>query len=468
MPDFQTISGHQAWSDVGGQSTSLRVAELKQRPEAEIRSNLGMLEIRTGANVTRARGPWTDFKRTLTTIFGGLPKLLGGISPGEANEQKLRHAEYKFDRCVNKLVEALCNDPTTSPNEIQQKLSEITQQSIIMRNLDPSLKQDANAQLRNRLEANLRESFVAIGQRDPRLMVATLQKLSAATNQDGLKFPYLQTLKGVIPPAIENGKPGEEFSDAEVRRLFEWQCVNQALATGSAYRGQMSIDLTNSVDLQQRFTSRQDAGVREVSGLQVTKLFCKDLARIKFFLPESDSEARSLRNSGSWKAPENAVKHLNDLVLKLDPHISEADRKTAVLNLSILFSQDTLNSIHFGVELSQIQPDSGISLVTRVVDAETEIRAEIEEEIPGKDGLGSPKKSLMIYASSHKTITGFNADSCNDAIPQTQQKINLLDEHVVLKIDLDHLKKSPLDAEVVRANVQLDLDFHSTERLDFI
>ncbi|MCB1803967.1 MAG: hypothetical protein KDJ99_02080, partial [Candidatus Competibacteraceae bacterium] len=66
MPDFNTLTGKTAWSDRRNYTSGRVTTGTTERPAAEYRLKDRQIEIRTGARVTRARGPWVGFKRKFT------------------------------------------------------------------------------------------------------------------------------------------------------------------------------------------------------------------------------------------------------------------------------------------------------------------------------------------------------------------------------------------------------------------
>ena len=152
MPDFTTVSGDRAWSDLDKQYTSARVrADAADRPDAEVRLQDRNIQIRTGARVKRARGPWVGFKRAMTGLRSILPRFLGGLTETDMAARNLRHAEYRFDKNVNKLVEDLANKPgTLSVKELCERLNTIHKEASIIKDL--SAKVDGTAVTDDRLE----------------------------------------------------------------------------------------------------------------------------------------------------------------------------------------------------------------------------------------------------------------------------------------------------------------------------
>jgi hypothetical protein len=164
MPDFRTVNQGKAWSDLRGHNTSERVQDGANRPEAEIRLSNRRIEIRTGARVLRARGKWVGFKRGLTKIRSALRAL----SRETRTERAIRHAEYRFDRAVNRFVEDLANGRLTEFG-VKYRLAKIAVKEARLENADPTASRD---KILARLQTNLTESLQAVARTHPQAMAS--------------------------------------------------------------------------------------------------------------------------------------------------------------------------------------------------------------------------------------------------------------------------------------------------------
>ena len=211
MPDFTTVSGDRAWSDLDKQYTSARVrVGDADRPDAEVRLQDRHIEIRTGARVKRARGPWVGFKRAMTGLRSILPRFLGGLTEADMNARNLRHAEYRFDKNVNKLVEDLANKPgTLSVKELCERLNTIHEEASTIKDL--SAEVDATAvtddKLQERFAKNLQESLAAVKHKDPAAYAAISKQLGNANIAKNLKYAY----KAQLDPDMQRLEKTDPF-----------------------------------------------------------------------------------------------------------------------------------------------------------------------------------------------------------------------------------------------------------------
>ncbi|MCB1804792.1 MAG: hypothetical protein KDJ99_06475 [Candidatus Competibacteraceae bacterium] len=98
------------------------------------------------------------FKRALTKLTSWTS------STSEQQERNLRHAAYKFDRHVNRLVEDLANNPDLSPKDVSQRLNKIAVQAekIQAASLYTTGASENSAALAKRFSKNLNESLQAL------------------------------------------------------------------------------------------------------------------------------------------------------------------------------------------------------------------------------------------------------------------------------------------------------------------
>lgn len=121
------------------------------------------VSIRTGGRVLRARGFSASFKRAMTKV--SLPFR----SASYKAERNLRHAEYQFDRHINRLVEDLANKPEKmSRNDIYRRLNRIHDEGKSIRRYAEQCGESVDeTQLAARLHDNLEESLAAVNQVKP-------------------------------------------------------------------------------------------------------------------------------------------------------------------------------------------------------------------------------------------------------------------------------------------------------------
>ncbi len=207
MPDFTTVSGNRAWSDMAKQHTSERInVKDADRPQAEVRLKDRNIQIRTGARVRRARGPWVGFKRAMTSVRS----FLGGLSKTDMNTRSLRHAEYRFDKNVNKLVEDLANKPgTLSVKEVCERLNTIHKQANTIKKLSTEVDGTAitDNKLQERFAKNLQESLKAVKHKSPAAYEAISKQLGNENIAKNLKYAY----KAQLDPDMQRLEKTDPF-----------------------------------------------------------------------------------------------------------------------------------------------------------------------------------------------------------------------------------------------------------------
>ena len=161
MPSFHTVDGNRsAWSAFGRLNSKSQRVGAGDRPEAEVRLSGRKIEIRTGARVRRARGAWTNIKRVGT----GLLMLFNGVSTRNLHRARLRNAEFRFDRHINRLVEDLANKPgQLSSDDIARRFGKIKREAQMISRLGGGDKQA----LLERCEKNFQESLDAVAKTKP-------------------------------------------------------------------------------------------------------------------------------------------------------------------------------------------------------------------------------------------------------------------------------------------------------------
>lgn len=136
--------------DVGGAAPG--------RPPAEIKLGDHRVEIRTGQRAMRTRGFAVEIRRAFTKI--SLPFRSSGFT----NARALRHAEWRFDRHVNRLVEDLANKgDRLRPDQIHDRLTRIARQGEKLERLADGTSPGTA----ERFKLNLQDSLRALAAHAP-------------------------------------------------------------------------------------------------------------------------------------------------------------------------------------------------------------------------------------------------------------------------------------------------------------
>ena len=156
------------------QTESTRVKPGSPRPQAEAGLNrFGEVGIRTGARVTRARTGGVEVKRFFTKL--SLPFR----SAAYKTERSLRHAEHRFDRHVNRMVEDLANKGAKlSDRALLGRLGAIAREAGRVTGLATAKGELSNpAAMRARFDTNLREALAGLGKKAPDKLAAVQARL---------------------------------------------------------------------------------------------------------------------------------------------------------------------------------------------------------------------------------------------------------------------------------------------------
>lgn len=162
----------QNYEPVGSESQRV---DPNNRVQAAVHFRGKSVSIRTGGRVLRARGLSASFNRAMTKL--SLPFR----STAYKAERNLRHAEYRFDRHINRLVEDLANKPDKiSPSDIYRRLNRIHNEGRSIRRYAAQCGETVDErQIANRLQVNLEESLKAVNKVKP-TAAQNLAKLFAA------------------------------------------------------------------------------------------------------------------------------------------------------------------------------------------------------------------------------------------------------------------------------------------------
>lgn len=146
----------------------------KDRPTAEVdrkesKSIFGKsvsYDIRTGANLTRARTSWAGFKRLMTNVFDKpWAATLGKLSTtamARKEAREVRQAGYQLDKTVNDFVSKAASGKTEHSFETGMKLDGLKQHVDTLKKAGFS-----DQQIQARISQNLSESLDKLRQVDP-------------------------------------------------------------------------------------------------------------------------------------------------------------------------------------------------------------------------------------------------------------------------------------------------------------
>ena len=175
------------------------------RPPAQIKLGDHRVEIRTGQRAVRTRGIGAEVRRAFTKI--SLPFR----STAFTNARALRHAEWRFDRHVNRLVEDLANKgDRLRPEQIRDRLTRIAKQGEKLERLADGTS-PATAE---RFKLNLQDSLRALAAHAPGKLDQVEELLAegeafgrvAGSAPHGRLAPQLRDMLGTLGEVSARGR----------------------------------------------------------------------------------------------------------------------------------------------------------------------------------------------------------------------------------------------------------------------
>lgn len=203
----------------------------KDRPTAEVdrkesKSIFGKsvsYDIRTGANLTRARTSWAGFKRLMTNVFDKpWAATLGKLSKtamARKEAREVRQAGYQLDKTVNQLVSNAANGKNQHPMIVNNTLDGLKAHADTLKKAGFSDKQ-----IQNRIMTNMTESLDklrAVDEKGYQTAVTRLENMFCVALTDNYRtFDITESEKAAAANLAALGEDGPDPARDYVRTLL--------------------------------------------------------------------------------------------------------------------------------------------------------------------------------------------------------------------------------------------------------